>query len=203
MLRSLDEMRGFSIQATDGEIGHVEDFYFDDMTWTIRYLVVDTGPWLFGREVLVSPVAMGNPDWDDQVLPVDLSREQVKNSPDVDLDQPVSRQHEEAIHAYYGWSYYWLGMQTPGAAASPAATPLAGPPLPAEQVETPAEGEEGDPRLRSAGEVINYTGPDFRSKAICSGAAGSTMISPSSGRARAAAASASATGSPRRNWLSM
>lgn len=158
MLRSLDEIRGYKIHATDGEIGRVDDFYFDDISWTIRYLVVDTGPWLFGRKVLISPVALGQPDWVGRVLPVSLSKEQVENSPDVELDQPVSRQKQEALHQHYGWDTYWLSLQAgtasgvPPAPAAPAPVSPGAPPDEEEQEGADIE----DPHLRSSEEVINY-----------------------------------------------
>jgi hypothetical protein len=113
MLPSLDEMQGCTILESDGEIGHVEDFYFDDLTWTIRYLVVDTEPWLFGRRVLISPQAMGKPDWSARVLPVASNKHQVEFSPEIDLDKPVSRQQQVNLHTYYDWDRYWTRMQTP------------------------------------------------------------------------------------------
>jgi hypothetical protein len=97
------------VQAIDGEIGHVDDLFFDADTWTVRYFVVETGPWILGRKVLLSPVAARAPDWGGYVLPVDLTRQQVKDSPDIETDLPVSRQSEIAAHDYYRWPYYWGG----------------------------------------------------------------------------------------------
>jgi uncharacterized protein YrrD len=153
MLRTLDSLRGYKIQATDGEIGHVEDFLFDDATWKIRYFVVDTGPWLFGREVLISPEAVGEPSWDAEVLPVSLTKEEVENSPDVDLDLPVSRQNEEALFAYYGWQNYWMTLPI-GTRAGVPATPPPAPVTPDEALR--ANTEAGDPHLRSVDEVVGY-----------------------------------------------
>ncbi|MEP7312502.1 MAG: PRC-barrel domain-containing protein [Pseudomonadota bacterium] len=109
MLRSLKDLENYAIRATDGVIGHVKDFYFDDEAWAIRYLVVDTGSWLSSRKVLISPIAIGDPDWTNKVLPVSITMEQVKNSPDIDTDKPVSRQHEMSYLGYYGYPYYWGG----------------------------------------------------------------------------------------------
>jgi len=81
MLRSMKDLEGYAIRATDGAIGHVTDFYFDDEAWVVRYLVVETGSWLSSRKVLISPIAIGQPNWTDKVLPVAITREQVKNSP--------------------------------------------------------------------------------------------------------------------------
>src|SRR5205809_6020840 len=109
MLRSASEWDGYSIQATDGEIGHVAEFLFDDEKWTIRYLVVDTGGWLPGRRVLISPIALGETDWPGHRLHVKLTRQQVEESPVIDTDKPVSRQHEVSYYQYYRWPYYWGG----------------------------------------------------------------------------------------------
>jgi len=84
MLRSLNDLEGYDIRATDGLVGHVKDFFFDDETWVVRYLVVEAGSWLSSRMVLISPIAIGQPNWTDKVLPVSITREQVKNSPDID-----------------------------------------------------------------------------------------------------------------------
>jgi len=109
MLRSIHDLKNFSIQAADGEVGHVTDFYFDDEKWVIRYLVVDAGNWLSNRKVLITPISIGTPDWDANILPVALSMEQVKNSPAIDTDKPVSRQHENDYLGYYGYPGYWGG----------------------------------------------------------------------------------------------
>jgi hypothetical protein len=109
MLRSMKDLKHYAISATDGEIGHVKDFYFDDDAWVIRYFVVDAGSWLTSRKVLISPISVSHPDWLEGSLPVSLTREQVKNSPDIDTDQPVSRQNEELTLGYYGYPYYWGG----------------------------------------------------------------------------------------------
>jgi hypothetical protein len=108
MLRNMKELDGNSIHATDGIIGHVDDFYFDDEAWVIRYLVVDTGTWL-SRKVLISPMSIGHPNRAERTLPILLTREQVKNSPEIDTDKPVSRQHEIKHLGYYGYPYYWGG----------------------------------------------------------------------------------------------
>ena len=94
MLRNVKNLRGYVIRAIDGTVGKVDDFYFDDEDWGIRYLVVDTGSWLSGRKVLISPVTVGHAGWMARRLPVALTRAQVEHSPDIDTRKPVSRQHE-------------------------------------------------------------------------------------------------------------
>jgi len=107
MLRNIKSLTGFIIHATDGELGQVDEFYFDDRTWDIRYLVVKTGGWLSGRKVLISPAAFKTPDWKSKSFPVALTLEQVRNSPDVDTEKTVTRQHELDLHNHYAWPIYW------------------------------------------------------------------------------------------------
>ena len=163
MLRSLKELQGYTISATDGDIGSVHDFYFDDQHWTVRYLVVDTGGWLSGRRVLISPMALGQTDWLDRRLPVSLTRQQVEDSPPIDLAKPVSRQYEVEYFNYYGWPYYWYGPAAWGAWAYPnelAAAQTAQALETARQAGATATGtqeqERADPHLRSVKEVTGY-----------------------------------------------
>jgi sporulation protein YlmC with PRC-barrel domain len=110
MLHSVKELQGYGIGATDGDIGSVKDFYFDDSAWIIRYVVAETGSWLgSSRKVLISPMAMGPANAGQRVLPTLLKRQQVKDSPHIDTDKPVSRQHESELLRYYDYPYYWGG----------------------------------------------------------------------------------------------
>lgn len=109
MLRPVKDLKGYALLATDGPIGHVVDVLVDDRHWAVRYLVVDTGTWLSGRRVLISPMSLGRPDWALQQLPVSLTKDRVEHSPDVDTQKPVSRQHEEEQLSYYGYPVYWEG----------------------------------------------------------------------------------------------
>ena len=120
MLTNTAHLKGFAIRATDGELGTVDQFYFDDETWAIRYLMVDTGGWLGGRRVLISPISVVHTDWQAKRLDVALTKKQVENSPDIDTHQPVSRQHEAAYLGYYGYPYYWGGPYLWGPAFYPA-----------------------------------------------------------------------------------
>jgi hypothetical protein len=109
MLRSVKSLEGFGVAASDGTIGHVRDFYFDDQAWVVRYLVVESGDLLSSRKVLVSPIAIRRQGWTDGFLHVSITKQQVKNSPDIDTDKPVSRQHEMQFSSYYDYPYYWGG----------------------------------------------------------------------------------------------
>ena len=110
MLHSSKDLKNFAIEATDGEVGHVKDMYFDDDAWVVRYLIVETGTWLSSRKVLVSPIAVRDLDWSGKSLEVSLSMQQVEKSPNIDTNKPVSRQNEEQYFGYYGYPYYWGGQ---------------------------------------------------------------------------------------------
>jgi sporulation protein YlmC with PRC-barrel domain len=121
MLRSTKDLEGYAIEATDGMIGEVKDVYFDDEKWVVRYLIVETGSWLASRKVLISPIAIGKADWAASVLAVSITKDQVKNSPDIDTDKPVSRQHEMQYLNYYSYPYYLGGASLWGGGAYPGA----------------------------------------------------------------------------------
>jgi uncharacterized protein YrrD len=109
MLKNIAEIYGHRLAASDGDIGHVKDFYFDDKTWVVRYLIADTGSWLAGRQVLLSPHALGRFDEDAEVMQVNLTKKQIEHSPSIETHKPVSRQYEVEYYNYYGWPAYWNG----------------------------------------------------------------------------------------------
>jgi hypothetical protein len=169
MLYSAKEMEGYAVGATDGDIGHVKDFYFDDEAWVVRYLVVETGGWLSSRKVLVSPVAIGTPNPEQRLLPASISQNEVRKSPDIDTDKPVSRQHEMMFSGYYGYPYYWGGTGYWGGGMYPSAM-MSGDgglgssysyPRPGEgqrelAQRDSARHEQENPHLRSCNAVIGY-----------------------------------------------
>jgi len=124
VLTNATHLKDMVIRATDGEIGTVDQFYFDDEAWVIRYLTVETGGWLGGRQVLISPISVVHTDWQARRLDVALTKLQVKNSPGIDTHQPVSRQHEAAYLDYYGYSYYWVGPNMWGPVLYPSGLPI-------------------------------------------------------------------------------
>jgi hypothetical protein len=158
MFWNLERIRDYGLAAKDGAIGQIADVFFDDVKWTVRYVVVDTGTWLPGRKVLISPAVLGEPDTENLHFAVALTREQVEHSPEMDADLPVDRQHEEALHGYYGWTPYW------GSSLAPMwGTPMADPLMPAdfaaaakETVETGERTEQRDPHLRSGRDIEGY-----------------------------------------------
>ncbi len=119
MLRSMSDMEGYRIGATDGMLGRVRDFYFDDDAWVIRYLIVDSDAGPTHRRVLISPISIGEPNWSEKILPVFLTRKQVADSPDIDTEKPVSRQQEMGYLGYYGYGQYWGGGGLWGAGLYP------------------------------------------------------------------------------------
>jgi uncharacterized protein YrrD len=151
MQHIISSMIGYAIRATDGDLGKVDEFYFDDETWAIRYIVVETGNWLSGRKVLISPVALGKPELESRTISVNLTCVQVRSSPDIDTERPIYRQHEAELHEYYQWP--WRG----GYGGTFGTTPL---PLSADEgfveQEASASEHQDDPHLRSTQQVTGY-----------------------------------------------
>lgn len=115
MLSKVKTLQGYKLDSLDGKIGGVKEFYFDDQHWTIRYLVADTGDWLPGRQVLISPHALGTASKVERHIAVDLTRKQIEDGPALSSDKPVSRQFEATYYGYYGWPVYWAGPYMWGA----------------------------------------------------------------------------------------
>jgi hypothetical protein len=158
MLPVASALKGYTIEAEDGDIGTVNDFLFDDMTWNIKWLVVDTGNWLPGRKVLISPSAIGTVDYGQRFLHVKLTKGQVKRSPDIGEDEPVSRQMEGNLYRYYGWDPAYGGSYF-GATSNAMASAFSPPPFVGAGVTgnvIDPEHEKGDPTLRSIAAVTGY-----------------------------------------------
>jgi hypothetical protein len=153
MLRSLKDLEHYQVGATDGDIGKVENFLLDDERWIIRYLVVDRGGLLEDRQVLISPISFGEPDWATQRFHLKLTMAKIRNSPGIDMDEPVSRQKEREFHRYYGYNCYWGSSGIWGMAAYPGSL------AEVQDQETPGAAlDQGtdDHHLRSAREVRGY-----------------------------------------------
>ena len=156
MQRNINSLMGYTVGATDGEIGKVEDFYFDDKTWTLRYMVMKSGNWFSGREMLISTYALIKNLWDTGTFLVNLTKEQVRNSPDINTDQPVSRQQEIELHGYYAWQNYWDGGYYAGGLSA-----IADPYVATAQKRLNEQGSNGkqsayDQHLRSTHKVTGY-----------------------------------------------
>jgi hypothetical protein len=154
MLRSIKKIIGHKLGALDGAIGHVNDVYFDDQDWAVRYVVADTGSWLPGRLVLVAPHALGVWDPKEKALSVHLTRAQIEHSPSADLHKPVSRQYEEEYYRYYNWPFYWQGGALWGVSDFPMA-PLVSVPVDRPVSKRPRRSGP-DAHLRSAETLIGY-----------------------------------------------
>lgn len=110
MLINAKTLKGYKLHSLDGDIGKAKEFYFDDQHWTVRYLVADTGNWLTGRQVLISPYALNAVNKEEQYISIALTKKQIEDSPSLDNDKPVSRQFEDVYYGYYGWPMYWDGL---------------------------------------------------------------------------------------------
>jgi hypothetical protein len=159
MLMNARDLKGYKLHAKDGDIGSVEDLYFDDEAWAIRHLVAHTGPWLVGRRVLISPMSLGKLEPNRKSVEVDLTKSQIENSPDIDTHKPVSRQHEIAYYDYYGYPYYWHGPDLWGPVPYPGymVPPRTETGTVASEIEAGKERQKDeDQHLRSTREVTNY-----------------------------------------------
>jgi uncharacterized protein YrrD len=156
MLRTISSLKGLTIGAVDGDIGSVYDVYFDAERWTVRYFVVDTGTWLSGRRVLISPMSLRASESFEDHLDVGLTRAQVEQAPSWDTDKPVSRQHEVAHSIYYNYPYYWSGPARWGIGWDPYTGVGATAPRPTavEEEIIARERESADPHLHSARAVL-------------------------------------------------
>jgi len=152
MLQGIKNLTGYLVKATDGDIGTVNQFLFSSGTWIIRYIVVDLGKWLPGRKVLVVPgMASYPPDWNKHLIPINLTKQQIEESPEIDDRKPVSRQKEIELHKYFNWVPYWA--PDPGGYINPPIPPTI------ERIpkqELSATQEKEDPNLRSTKEVQGY-----------------------------------------------
>jgi len=149
MLIKAKDLKGYKLNSLTGDIGSVKEFYFDDKHWTIRYLIADSGNWLTGRLVLISPYALLHIRKDSEEISINLSKKQIEQSPDLETDKPVSKQFEESYYGYYEWPVYWVGPYIWGSNRSPAKTD--------ESSQASTEPSESwDPHLRSTDEVRSY-----------------------------------------------
>jgi len=155
VLTNASSLKGLTVQATDGELGKVEEFYFDDETWAIRYLAINTGDWLSGREVLISPISVVHFDWPAKRVHVALTQKQVAESPGVDTHVPISRRHEAEYMGYYGYQHYWGGPGLWGRAALPSAMPVQ-PALSAEATLARTRSESPESHLRRSDVALGY-----------------------------------------------
>ena len=149
MLNKAKALKGFTLDSLDGAIGKINEFYFDDLHWTIRYVVADTGNWLAGRQVLISPYALADVNEEEKSIAINLTKKQIEDSPPLDSDKPVSRQFEEVYYGYYGWPVYWGGPYMWGSYPYIVNNP--------DEWRESTQGEKAwDPHLRSTNDVSGH-----------------------------------------------
>jgi len=151
-LLNTKELVGNKLAALDGDIGHIRDFYFDDNIWVVRYAVADTGSWLTGRLVLLSPHAFGKLDQREKTLHINLRKLQIQDSPSIDSHKPVSRQYEVEYFRYYGWPAYWAGDAMWGLGGFPVLVPPAKDEIEAQRIYY----HRDDKHLQSTLDVTGY-----------------------------------------------
>ena len=156
MIQSIKQLYGDKLGATDGEIGAVKDFYFDDQRWAVRYLVADTGPWLTGRQVLISPHALDHLYPPGKLVFVKLTRKQIEDSPAIETHQPVSRQYEVRYFQYYGWPDYWQGDGLWGHSGFPMVSPPAATEMSERAMANGTQRDSAAAHLRSTQAVAGY-----------------------------------------------
>jgi uncharacterized protein YrrD len=152
MLKHITELYDMKLNGSDGDIGTIEDFYFDDQSWNVRYLVAETGTWLNDWQVLISPYSIEHLDVVNKAFRVNLTKKQIENSPPIERHQPVSRQFETEHYTYYGWPFYWGG----GAILGLGGIPVTMPPGAVERQADEEQHLRDDPHLRSTLAVAGY-----------------------------------------------
>jgi hypothetical protein len=166
MLRPFHSLRGSALAASDGEIGKIREFYFDDELWIVRYLIVEAGSCLSSREVLIVPLVLGAIDPRSGAIAVTLTREQVLHAPLIETDRPISQQEEARLHQHYDWDPHRLPRGVPGLMLVPSALAPAPAFAPAPEVSEilqpdlppDSRGAKGHRHLRSSAEVLSgYT----------------------------------------------
>ena len=152
MKRSLKSLTSLSLAGIDGRIGKVKDLYIDDQSWIIRYWIVDTGDWFPGKKVLISVQSLTIQDWQNDVLEVGLTLDQIKNSPDIDTEQPVSRQQEMKLYEHFPWRIYW----GPGMGSKGQLAPMTESVKAALAKDADYHNNYDNPHLRSMDKLIGY-----------------------------------------------
>jgi PRC-barrel domain len=142
MLHELKMLAGSSVTATDGEIGCIRTFLFDDQSWMVHYVAVEVGHWAGRRDVVIAVSAIDQPNWSSRSFRVRMTKQQVSESPDIDTEKPVTFQQRIAMEKYFGRFACWVDEEF-GMSSIPTG------------VEYPIDGKE-DPHLRSTEDMLGY-----------------------------------------------
>ena len=154
MLRSLTNLFSYNLEAKDGVLGIVNDFLFDDESWSVRYVVADTGNWLPDRKVVLSPSAVRKADWLGNRVYLNLTKDEVERSPALREHEPISRRLERELAIHYEWPLYWAADMP--ALAGVGAIPPQTEKSPRDVEEEESKKQEGNFHLRSVREVTGY-----------------------------------------------
>lgn len=156
MLIAAQYILGTQVEGQDGRLGLIHDLLFDDNSWAVRYVVINTRTWLPGRKVLLAPLEIKQTDWPGHQIKIDKTRTQIEQSPPLSEHEPVSRQRESDLADYFDWPRLWggadpLGPDTPmGVGADPSSPENEASPT------TLAKEPDGDPHLRSCKHILRY-----------------------------------------------
>ena len=149
--RRVRDIAALTLSAIDGRMGSISELYFDDQSWTVRYLIVNTGGWLSARNVLIAPIAVAGIDDAGASMRIDLRKEQIEQAPPIEKAKPISRQYEEAYYEHFRWAPYWQ------AGTTVLGTPIPYPNPPPINVGEPVFSESPEKsHLRSSAEVTGY-----------------------------------------------
>lgn len=144
MLRTITAVTECNISATDGPMGQICGAYFDDEAWVVRYLVIEAGSKGRRRNVMIPPIALGEPQWSERLLPVSMSKRQIMRSPGTDTQKPVSREHAlNCLNYYAGLGYYESDAEYQRLRTTTVSQMSAG----------SGRGADDDPHLRSTADV--------------------------------------------------
>jgi sporulation protein YlmC with PRC-barrel domain len=152
MLRSIEEILGYKLQASDGHLGRVKDVHFDDTSWAVRYILVDSGGWLVGRQIVLAPQVLGEPDPNSRQMSVALGRQRIEDSPVIMRERGLTLGEQRLLAEYYDWSL--PPAQRREAAAPPSVADSGG--RPARTLLQSQQAEQLDAHLKSLREMIGY-----------------------------------------------
>lgn len=120
-MKNLSDVESYKVVASDGDVGSVVGFLLDDERWTVRYLVVETGGFVGGRRLLVSPIGFRKRPNPHGRFHLGMTIDKVQKSPSIDLTQPISRKQEREFNDYNRYPPYWGLKGLWGAGAHPSA----------------------------------------------------------------------------------
>lgn len=154
MILSIKDLFDYKLMTADGEAGEIKDALYDERDWVLRYVVVETGGWLSGRELLIPPSVLGAPDSARREFPVSMTRDQLSNSPPREAGEDITRRHEEDLYRYYGWEPYWVPEGAMG--PLPGTVMVESPEEAAETQTAVLEERHAEPRLRSIKDTLGF-----------------------------------------------